>query len=317
MIADEQSVLPLIALVGPTASGKSELALFLAEHFNGEIVNYDSVQIFRHLDIGTAKPTKDERARVPHHLIDIREPTEVYTAGDYQREGREILRNLKQRGKLPILAGGTGLYLRALIDGLFSGPQRSEPLRARLETIAENKGREYLHRLLLRLDPDAASRIMPRDKPKIIRALEVRLETGKSLTRHLDEKARDPLTGFQVHYIGLNPQRDVLYGRIDERVVRMFKAGLANEVRQLLEQGVPRDAKAFEAIGYRHILSYIDSCNRRDETIRIIQRDTRRYAKRQLTWFRRQANVTWFGGPGDSDEIKQMVHLFVKRLVNF
>ncbi len=308
---------PLIAIIGPTASGKSELALSLAENFNGEIVNYDSVQVYRHLNIGSAKPAAEERARVPHHLIDIREPTEVYTAGDYQREGRGVLNDLKERGRIPILAGGTGLYLRALIEGLFSGPQRSESLRARLEAIAEKKGREYLHRLLTRLDPDAASRIMPRDKPKIIRALEVCIETGKPLTRHLDEKARDPLTGFEVHYVGLNPPRDVLYARIDDRVVRMFKAGFANEVRQLLASGVPRDAKAFEAIGYRHVLSYIDSCHRRDETIRIIQRDTRRYAKRQLTWFRRQANVTWFDGPGDSDEIKKLVHSLVRQLVTF
>jgi len=308
---------PLIAIVGPTASGKSDLALFLAENLNGEIVNYDSVQIFRGLDIGTAKPTAEERARIPHHLIDIREPTGIYTAGDYQRDAREVLHDLQSRGKLPILAGGTGLYLRALIEGLFGGPQRSESWRARLEAAAEQKGREHLHRLLKRLDPDAASRIMPRDKPKIIRALEVRLETGKPLTSHLKERARNPLIGFEVHYVGVNPARDELYARIDERVVRMFKAGLVNEVRQLLDRGVPRDAKAFEAIGYRHVFSYIDSCNRRDETIRIIQRDTRRYAKRQLTWFRRQTNVTWFNGPGDNDQIKNSVLQVVQRLVTF
>src|SRR5262249_40509291 len=158
-----------------------------------------------------------------------------------------------------------------------SGPRRSESWRSRLEASAEKRGREHLHRLLVRLDPEAAARIMPRDKPKIIRALEVRLETGKPLTRHLIEKARDPLIGFDVHYIGLNPRREELYARIDERVVRMFKAGLVNEVRQLLERGVPTTAKAFEAIGYRHVLCYIDACNRRDETIRIMQRDTRRY----------------------------------------
>jgi len=308
---------PVIAIIGPTASGKSELAMHLAESFNGEIVNYDSVQIFRHLNVGTAKPTAEERARIPHHMIDLREPTEIYTAGDYQRDARETLREVTSRKKLPILVGGTGLYLRALTEGLFDGPQRSDHWRNRLEIIAEKKGREHLHRLLTRLDPEAASRIMPRDKPKLIRALEVRFETGKALSRHLDDKARDPLTGYQLHFIGLNPSRDELYSRIDQRVVRMFKAGLANEVRELLEKGVPRSAKAFEAIGYRHVFSYLDSCNRRDETIRIIQRDTRRYAKRQLTWFRRQTGAKWFDGPGDKDHIKNTVHQFVQQLLIF
>jgi tRNA dimethylallyltransferase len=308
---------PVIAIVGPTASGKTELALHLAESFNGEIVNYDSVQIFRHLNIGTAKPTIEERSRVTHHMIDIREPTDVYTAGDYQRDARQVLKEVTARGKIPILAGGTGLYLRALIDGLFDGPQRSTTWRNRLEMIAEKKGRERLHRVLERLDPEAASRIMPRDKPKVIRALEVRLQTGRALTEHLQERPRDPLTGYKVQHVGLNPDRDELYRRIDERVVRMFKAGLVNEVRELLDRGLPRSAKPLEAIGYRHVLSYLDSCNRRDETIRIIQRDTRRYAKRQLTWFRRQASVKWFDGPGDMDEIKNKVHQFVQQLLTF
>jgi tRNA dimethylallyltransferase len=308
---------PVIAIVGPTAGGKSDLGLHLAELFNGEIVNYDSVQIFRHLNIGAAKPSLEERERIPHHLIDIREPTEVYTAGDYQRDGRDVLKDVTQRGKLPILVGGTGLYLRALTDGLFNGPQRSDYWRDRLEAVGERKGREHLHRLLNRLDPESASRIMPRDKPKVIRALEVRLQTGKPLTEHLREKPRDPMTGHKFHFIGLNPSRDELYARINERVVKMFKAGLITEVRELLERGVPREAKALEAIGYRHVLGYIDSCNRRDDTIRIIQRDTRRYAKRQLTWFRRQPDVKWFNGPGDNSDIKQMVREFVQQLLIF
>jgi tRNA dimethylallyltransferase len=308
---------PVIAIVGPTASGKSDLALDLAENFNGEIVNYDSVQIFKHFDIGSAKPSAEERERVPHHLIDIREPDELFTAGDYQREGREVLRDITQRQKLPILVGGTGLYLRALTDGLFSGPQRSDYWRGRFETIAEKKGREHLHRLLLRLDPESAARIMPRDKPKVIRALEVRLQTGRALTDHFKEKPRDPLIGYKFHFIGLNPEREELYARINERVVKMFKAGLVNEVRGLLERGLSRDAKALEAIGYRHALGYMDSCNRREDTIRIMQRDTRHYAKRQLTWFRRQADVKWFNGPGDNSDIKEMVRQFVQQLLIF
>jgi tRNA dimethylallyltransferase len=308
---------PVVAIVGPTASGKSELALFLAESFGGEIVNYDSVQIFRHLNIGTAKPSVQDRQRVPHHMIDIREPTESFTAGDYQREARSILEDIRNRRKLPILVGGTGLYLRALAEGLFNGPARSVYWRNRLEMIGERKGREYLHRLLERLDRQAASRIAERDKPKIIRALEVRLETGKSLSQHLNERPRQPLTGFEIHFVGLNPPREELYIRINERVRRMFEAGLVEEVRRLLASGIPPSAKPFEAIGYRHVIAEMDSSVAREETIRIIQRDTRRYAKRQMTWFRKQSEVAWFDGPGDSDEIKKKVHQCVKPLSTF
>ena len=308
---------PLIAIVGPTASGKSELALFLAESFSGEIVNYDSVQIFRHLNIGTAKPTQEELRLIPHHMIDIREPTEIYTAGDYQRDARRALEDIRSRCKLPILAGGTGLYLRALTEGLFNGPKRSTYWRNRLEMVAERKGRGYVHRLLQRLDPAAAARIAIRDKPKIIRALEVRLETGKALSEHLEERPRQPLTGFDVHFIGLNPPREELYQRIDDRVQKMLDAGLVEEVRGLLARGIPPSAKPFEAIGYRHVIADLDSCSPRQETIRIIQRDTRRYAKRQMTWFRQQADVTWFDGPGDTDEIKNKVYQLVKPFATF
>ena len=311
------SLYPVIAIVGPTASGKSDLGLFLAESFSGEIVNYDSVQIFRHLDIGTAKPSLEDRQRVPHHMINIREPTETFTAGDYQREARRVLNDIRDRGRLPILVGGTGLYLRALTEGLFNGPARSTYWRNRLETIAERKGRTHLHRVLRRLDPVAASRIAERDKPKIIRALEVCLETGKSLSQHLGEMPRQPIMGFNVHFVGLNPSREELYRRIDERVCRMFRAGLVEEVRRLLATGIPVTAKVFDAIGYRHIIAIMNSSIAPEETIRIIQRDTRRYAKRQMTWFRKQRNVTWFDGPGDSEEIKNKVHQFLKPLVNF
>jgi tRNA dimethylallyltransferase len=308
---------PAIAIVGPTASGKSDLAIYLAECFGGEIVNYDSVQIFRRLDVGTAKPSREERARVPHHMIDIREPTETFTAGDYQREGRAVLEQIRERQRIPILVGGTGLYLRALTDGLFSGPARSLYWRNRLEMIAEHRGREHLHRLLKKLDPEAANRIAVRDKPKIIRALEVRLETGKALSQHLEEGPRQPLTGFRIHFVGLNPSREDLYRRIDERVLRMFQSGLVQEVHALLASGIPRSAKPFEAIGYRHVLAELNSCNPQAETIRIIQRDTRRYAKRQMTWFRKQPDITWFDGPGDSNEIKERVHLFLKPFLTF
>jgi tRNA dimethylallyltransferase len=308
-----ESLHPVIAIVGPTASGKSDLALLLAESFNGEIVNYDSVQIFRGLDIGSAKPSPAERHRVPHHMIDIREPADLFTAGDYQREAREVLDDLRRRGRVPVLVGGTGLYLRALTEGLFQGPTRSEHWRARLEAISEAHGREYLHRLLVRLDPEAARRIAARDKPKIIRALEVRLETGKPLTEHLKAEPRRPLKGFRICVLGLDPPREECYRRIDLRVETMFQRGLVDEVRGLLARGVPPDAKPLGAIGYRHVLANLDNTGGWDDTIRMIQRDTRRYAKRQLTWFRRLANTTWFDGPGNNKEIKEEVH----RRVNF
>jgi tRNA dimethylallyltransferase len=308
---------PLIAIVGPTASGKSELGLFLAESLSGEIINYDSVQIFRHLDIGTAKPSLQERRRVPHHMIDLCEPTEVFTAGDYQREARGVLDDIRQHGKLPILVGGTGLYLRALTEGLFNGPARSNYWRNRLEMIAERKGREHLHGILRKLDSEAASRIAERDKPKIIRALEVRLQTGKALSKHFEEGPRQPLGGFDFHFIGLNPPREELYRRINERVRRMFQAGLIEEVRGLLARGIPPSAKPFEAIGYRHVIADLDSSIPEEDTLRIIQRDTRRYAKRQMTWFRKQSDVTWFDGPGDSDDIKNKVHQFVEPFATF
>ena len=307
---------PIIAIVGPTASGKSELALYLAEVFCGEIVNYDSLQIYRRLDIGTAKPTAEVRARVPHHLFDIREPTEVYTAGDYERDARRVMDGIRDRGAVPILVGGTGLYLRALTEGLFHGPQRSTYWRRRLERIADRKGREHLHRLLQRLDPDAARRIGQRDKPKMIRALEVCLETGKALSAHLRDRPRNPLLGFNVHLVGLNPSREELYSRIDQRVVKMIEVGLIDEIRRLLACGLPPNCKPLEAIGYRHVLAYLESCNRPDELIRIMQRDTRRYAKRQLTWFRRQTDARWFDGPGDSNEIKLKVRQFVEPFIS-
>jgi tRNA dimethylallyltransferase len=299
---------PLLVILGPTASGKSDLALFLAESFGGEIVNYDSVQIFRYLDIGTAKPTPEERQRVPHHMIDIRHPNEEFSAGEYQREARAVLEQIRARGRIPLLVGGTGFYLRAVTEGLFAGPPRSPHWRSRLEEIAERKGREHLHRLLSRLDAAAAARIAARDKPKIIRALEVRLESGKPLTAHLQAEPRQPLTGFSLHLIGLDPPRAECYRRIDARVHRMFAAGFVEEVRGLLDRGISPQAWPMGAIGYRHVLRNLQTCNSWEDTIRTIQQDTRRYAKRQMTWFRKLQNVHWFGGLGDNDRIKQEVH---------
>jgi tRNA dimethylallyltransferase len=306
---------PIIAIVGPTASGKSDLALSIAEAFNGEIVNYDSVQIFRHMDIGTAKPSLEERQRVPHHMIDIREPHEEFNAGDYQREARAVLEDLRRRDRLPVLVGGTGLYLRALTEGLFAGPKRSVDLRNRLEQLSERHGREYLHRLLQKLDPVAAGRIMVRDSPKIIRALEVRLETGTTLSEHLANKPRQPLLGYDIHTIGLNPPREASVQRIDERVRLMFASGFVGEVRSLIGKGVLPSAKPMGAIGYRHIVENAESDGAWDETIGMIQRDTRRYAKRQMTWFRKLPGTIWFDGFGDNLQIKEEVHRRIQLLL--
>ena len=276
---------PAIAVVGPTASGKSDIALYLAEHFDGEIVNFDSLQLFRHLDIGTAKPSKEDRCRIPHHLIDILEPDERFSAGEYQWRAREVFNDIRSRSKLPILAGGTGLYLRALMEGLFDGPQRSMYWRNRMELIAKEKGREHLHSLLARLDPSSARRIAPRDLPKVIRALEVRFTTGRNLSAHLDAAPRRPIQGFAFNVVGLNPPRTFLKQRIEERVRRMWDTGLIEEVQQILDSGVQPGANAFRAIGYSQALEYIDGVITLDEAIMLVGRETRRYAKRQLTWF--------------------------------
>jgi tRNA dimethylallyltransferase len=302
---------PAIAIAGPTASGKSNLALYLAERFDGEIVNYDSLQLFRHLNIGTAKPSAADQSRVPHHLIDILEPDENFSAGQYQWRAREVLNDIRKRKRVPILVGGTGLYLRAVIEGLFDGPQRSIYWRARMEIIAREKGREYLHSLLERLDPSSAARIAPRDLPKVIRAIEVRLTTGRSLSSHLDAAPRRPIQGFKFNVVGLDPPREALYERIEVRVRQMWEVGLVEEVTQILESGVAPEANAFRAIGYRQVLEYIDGAISLDEAIMLTGRETRRYAKRQLTWFKKQHSLTWFDGFGSEDEMKERIHQFI------
>jgi len=302
---------PLIAIVGPTASGKSSLGMFLAEHVGGEIVNYDSVQLFRRLDIGTAKPGLEERGRVPHHLVDVLEPDEAPSAGDYQRRARHVLRDLRSRGRIPILVGGTGLYLRAVLEGLFEGPTRSPHLRMRLEDLENRRGRGHLHRLLERLDPVAADRSAPRDTSKLIRALEVRLKTGRSLSSHFEERPRNPLEGFGVSMVGLDPGREALNSAIDQRVRDMFDRGLVEEVAALLGEGVPPGASAFRAIGYRQVIAHILRGISREEAIMSTQQETRRYAKRQGTWFRKQHAVTWFDGFGNEQSTERRVHRFV------
>jgi tRNA dimethylallyltransferase len=290
-----------VLLLGPTGSGKTALSLALAERFQngagGEIVSCDSVAVYRGMELGTAKPTHAERARVPHHLIDVAEPSEPFTAGTYMRAARTALREIAARGRLPIVTGGTGLYLRALTEGLFAGPARQEDLRLRLRRSAERRGNTWLRRLLARLDPASATRIHANDAPKLIRAIEVCLAGRKPMSELM---ARDPLTGFRLLRIGLNPPRESLYDRLNARCAAMFAAGLVEETRGLLARY--GRVKALDALGYRQALAVLDGALSIEAGIAAAQQGHRNYAKRQLTWFRREPDVYWLAGFGDAPE---------------
>lgn len=305
--------LPLVAVVGPTGSGKSDLALAIAEEFNGEIINCDSVQVFRHFDIGAAKLPMEERRGIPHHLIDVVNPNELFTAGEYARLGRETIAKISGRGRLPVVAGGTGFYLRALLDGLFEGPARDQDLRDRL-AAREARRPGSLHRLLRRFDRPAAERIHANDVPKVMRALEVCLLTRRPVTE-LFQEGRDALRGYRTLKLGLLPDRDVLYPRLDARCARMFEAGLVEEVRRILASGYPPTVKPFESVGYKQALQLVNGELGPRDALFYMQRATRQYAKRQLTWFRREAGLVWLRGFGDSaairDEAVQRVREFL------
>ncbi|MGI9102915.1 MAG: tRNA (adenosine(37)-N6)-dimethylallyltransferase MiaA [Terriglobales bacterium] len=292
----------LVALVGPTGSGKTALSLALAERFGGEIVNCDSVAIYRDFEIGTAKPSAAERARAPHHLLDIMDPTHYMTAGEYARRAREVLEEIKSRGRLPIVVGGTGLYLRALLEGLFPGPERSEELRERLRARARQRGAVWLQRILARLDPKSAANIHPNDTPKVIRAIEVCLASRERMSE-LWQRGRDPLQGIHILRIGLNPDRNALYTRINQRARAMFDAGLVDETKRLMEK-YP-GAWALSSLGYKQAAQYL--CGEVDLKLAIwaAQQSHRNYAKRQITWFRREPDVHWLGGFGDDLAIQQ------------
>ncbi len=291
---------PLVAILGPTGSGKSELALEVAARFSGEIINFDSIQVYRGFDIGAAKLRPEERRRLPHHLLDILEPHEVFTAGEFARRAGDTIREISARGRLPVLAGGTGFYLRALLDGLFPGPTRNEALRRRLE----RRTPERLHKLLSRLDPPAAAKIHPHDRPKMIRALEVIVLARRPLTA-LFAAGRRGLAGFAALKLGLLPDRDALYGRINRRAEAMFAGGLLPEVRNLLAAGHSPGCKPFESHGYREAVQLLHGEIDLPEAISQAQLRTRQYVKRQLTWFRREADVVWLAGFGDDPEIQR------------
>jgi tRNA dimethylallyltransferase len=287
----------LVVVLGPTGSGKTALSLALAERFRGEIVNCDSVAMYREFEIGTAKPNPVERSRVPHHLFDFVEPTGYITAGEYARRARQVLGEIKSRGNLPIVTGGTGLYLRALLEGLFPGPPRSEELRERLREQAVQKSASYLHRILDRLDREATARIHFNDVPKLIRAIEVCLTSRAKMTE-MWKQGREPLQGFRILRLGLNPEREALYDRINRRAVRMFESGLVEETRSLLER-YGENVRPLESLGYKQAVQLIrgemDEVTARHKA----QQAHRNYAKRQMTWFRREPDVAWLEGFGD------------------
>ena len=303
----------LLALLGPTGSGKTALSLSLARRFHGEVVSCDSVAVYREMELGTAKPSPEARQEIPHHLIDILPPNEPCTAGDYSRLARQALGEIVARGRLPIVTGGTGLYLRALLEGLFAGPQRSEELRDRLRASAQRRAPGWLHRVLRRLDPAAAGRIHPNDEPKLIRAIEVCLAARQLLTQAW-EGGRDPLRGYCILRIGLDPPRAELYARIEARAEQMFAEGLVEETRGLIRKygEMPR---AFDALGYRQARAVLSGESTETEAVAATRQAHRNYAKRQMTWFRSEPDVHWLRGFGDDPGIaSQAVELVQQKL---
>jgi tRNA dimethylallyltransferase len=292
----------LVVVLGPTASGKTALSLKVAKEFRGEIVNCDSVAVYREFNIGTAKPSVAERALAPHYLIDCVDPTTSYTAGEYSRDARAILRAIQKRGHVPIVAGGTGLYLRALLEGLFAGPQRSEELRERLRERASERGGAYLHRVLSKVDPAAATKIHSNDTPKVIRAIEVCVTTRQKMTDLWKQKP-DPLRDFRILRIGLNPDRDALYSRINNRAEKMFAEGLIEETRMLFAK-YGESARPLTSLGYKQAMQVLRREMDAAQALTAAQQAHRNYAKRQITWFRREPDVHWLAGFGDDGSIQ-------------
>ncbi len=293
----------LVVVLGPTGSGKTALSLALAERFDGEIVNCDSVAMYRESEIGTARPSLAERARIPHHLLDFVDPTACMTAGEYARQARVLLEEIRSRGRLPIVVGGTGLYLRALLEGLFPGPQRSEELRERLRQRAQKKGSTYLHRVLRRLDAAAARRIHGNDTPKLIRAIEVCLRSRQPMTEGW-KQGRSSLEGFRVLRLGLNPGRDPLYERINRRAQQMLNAGLIEETERLLAK-YGDAAWPLRSLGYQQVVQLLRGEMESETVLQAVQQAHRNYAKRQMTWFRREPEVLWLPGFGDDPEMQR------------
>jgi tRNA dimethylallyltransferase len=304
----------VVAVLGSTATGKSALALAIAERFAGEIVNCDSTAVYRGFDIGTDKIAAGDRRGIPHHLIDIAEPTDDYTAAQYARDAAAAIRDVHARGLLPILAGGTGFYFRALTRGLFPGPGRDAILRRRLESIAERRDVTFLHRLLRKVDPGSALRIQPRDLKRLVRALEVFLLTGRPLTAHFAD-TRSPIPDVDVLAIGLRLPAAAISERVTRRVDEQFARGLLDEIQALLARGIPETARPFGGLVYRQAIEHLHGVRDEAATRALIAQENRRYARRQLIWFRKEPNLSWFDGPGESATTIDSVHrLIAERL---
>lgn len=285
---------PLIVLCGPTGVGKTRLAVELARELKSEIIHADSRQVYRGMDIGTAKPSREELTAVPHHMLDVVNPDESYNAGKYSRQASKIIKRLHQEGNIPVVEGGTGLYIRALTDGIFDGPGADYALRGQLEEEADQKGLDILYKRLLHLDPETAQRIQPADRMRIIRALEVVEATGKPISAWQQETIRPPYTTLR---FCLSLPRPKLYKRIEQRVDRMIEQGLVDEVKELLDSGFSEGLNSMQGLGYKQIVLYLKDRISLDEAINLIKRDTRRFAKRQLTWFRKDDRIKWLNEP--------------------
>jgi tRNA dimethylallyltransferase len=302
-----QTERPVVAVVGPTASGKSDLGIALASRAGGEIVNCDSVQVYREIEIATAKVPFEERRGVPHHLIDFVPPEVRYTAADWARDALRVIEEIESRGRTALLVGGTGFYLRALREPFFDAPPTDESLRRRLEDLRERRGPERIHRLLTRLDPDSAARLHARDWPRVQRALELYLQTGARLSERLKERPEPPAAAARLRVFALGPPREELYKRIDLRADAHFRAGLVEEVRALLARGVPASSSALGAHGYRRVVEYLRGERTLASAVEQTKLDVRHYAKRQLTWFRREARVEWVEGFGEEARVQEEV----------
>ncbi|MEW6519652.1 MAG: tRNA (adenosine(37)-N6)-dimethylallyltransferase MiaA [Thermodesulfobacteriota bacterium] len=306
----------VVVLAGPTAVGKTELSLAMAEEFGCEIISMDSMQIYKYMDIGTAKPTVAERRRVPHHLLDFVDPAELYNVGSYVSDARRVIREIAGRNRLPMLVGGTGLYMTRLLDGIFELPEVPREIRDRVQAELREKGHAQLHAELAEVDPESAARIHPHDSQRLTRAMEIWRTTGLPWSRHLhveqQERPRQRV-GYAVLKIGLNRDRTELYARINQRVEIMVEQGILQEVEHLLAMGYARELNPMQSIGYKHMINYIDKIWQWDEALACLARDTRRYAKRQLTWFGRDEEIRWFR-PDDSDAVRGIINEFVRHL---
>ncbi len=307
---------PILAVVGPTASGKSTLGIDLALRLGGEVINCDSVQVYREIQIATAKVSLAERRGVSHHLIDFVSPNVNYTAVEWAREATEKIAEVEAREHVPILVGGTGLYLRALRTPFFHSPSTDLTLRLRLNQLREQRGAEHLYKILKRLDPDSALALFPRDWPRVQRAIEVRIQTGKPMSAQKTARPAPPESAQRMRVLALNPPREELYRKINERTEVHFRAGLIDEVKSLLDQGVPPNSNALGAHGYRRVVEYLSGDRDLPSAIEQTKLDIRHYAKRQLTWFKRESGVEWFAGFGDNERVQGQVYTALGNMVS-